>query len=59
MARITQAKTKTAEILEAIAQKHCLHTLEETKSGADFFEIATWSLEAALQAAFEAGKAAR
>lgn len=50
---------KLAALLEAIAQEHCFHTTELQNSGDDFKEVASWSLEAALRAAYEAGKAAR
>lgn len=48
----------TQQILAQIAQKHLgLETLEPRQSDAlDFHDLAVWSIEAALQAAFEAGK---
>ena len=47
----------TDEALLAIAKKHFhVETLETQKSGADFHEVAVWSIVSALQAAFEAGK---
>lgn len=50
----------TQQILTQIAQKHLkLETLQERKSDRlDFHDLAVWSIEAALQAAFEAGKQA-
>lgn len=47
----------TQQTLEKIAQKHLgIETLEERKSDAlDFHDLAIWSIEAALKAAFEAG----
>lgn len=50
----------TEQILTQIAQKHLkLETLQERKSDRlDFHDLAVWSIEAALQAAFEAGKQA-
>jgi len=50
----------TQQILTQIAQKHLhLETLETRKSGSlDFHDLAVWSIEAALKAAFEAGRVA-
>ncbi|MDP3652029.1 MAG: hypothetical protein Q8R67_10135 [Rhodoferax sp.] len=52
--------TTEANILEQIARKHLgLETLEERKSDRlDFHDLAVWSIEAALKAAFEAGRSA-
>lgn len=46
-------------ILEHIARHHLgVETLQTRKSDRlDFHDVAVWSIEAALQAAFEAGKA--
>ena len=46
--------------LEQIARQHLgLETLETRRSDQlDFHDLAVWSIEAALQAAFEAGKRA-
>lgn len=54
-----EEKAREATIT-AIAQKYLMiRTLEEQKSDRlDFHELPVWSLAAALQAAFEAGKAA-
>lgn len=48
------------QVLEKIARDYLrIETLEERKSDRlDFHEVAVWSLEAALKAAFEAGKKA-
>jgi len=48
------------ELFKKIAQQHLnIETLEERKSDSlDFKEVAVWSVKAALEAAFEAGKAA-
>jgi hypothetical protein len=53
----TKPKSK-AQLLTAIAQNHLnIETLKERKSDShDFHEVAVWSLKAALEAAFEAGK---
>lgn len=50
----------TQQILAQIAQKHLgLETLEPRQSDSlDFHDLAVWSIEAALLAAFEAGKKA-
>lgn len=50
----------TQQTLERIAQKHLgLETLAERKSDSlDFHDLAVWSIDAALKAAFEAGKQA-
>ena len=52
--------TETTSILEQIARKHLgLETLNERKSDhLDFHDLAVWSIESALQAAFEAGRQA-
>jgi len=44
--------------LEKIAQKHLrIETLEERHSDRlDFHDVAVWQIEAALKAAYEAGK---
>ena len=49
------------ELFTLIAQKHLgVETLETRKSdGLDFHDVAVWSLKAALDAAFEAGRKAR
>lgn len=46
--------------LEQIAQKHLgIETLQTQKSDRlDFHDLAVWSIEAALKAAFEAGQKA-
>jgi hypothetical protein len=50
----------TQTILAQIAKQHLLvDTLKTQKSNADFHEVAVWSIEAALKAAFEAGRAAK
>jgi len=47
----------TNEAMLEIAKKHFhVETLTEQKSGADFHEVAVWSIVSALQAAYEAGK---
>jgi hypothetical protein len=50
----------TQQNLTQIAQKYLhLETLEARKSDSlDFHDLAVWSIEAALKAAFEAGKQA-
>lgn len=58
------AAKKTAAAMDktvrAIAAKHLsLTTLDETRTGADFREQAVWTIRAALEAAYEAGRAAR
>ena len=57
---MTMTKVERAK-LEAIARKHLhLDTLVTRNSDRlDFSDQAVWSLEAALLAAFEAGKSAR
>jgi ABC-type amino acid transport substrate-binding protein len=52
--------TTKDELFKKIAQQHLnIETLEERKSDSlDFKEVAVWSVKAALEAAFEAGKAA-
>ncbi len=49
----------TEQILTQIAQQHLrIETLEERKSDSlDFHDLAVWSIEAALKAAYEAGQA--
>lgn len=46
------------QTLQEIARKHLhIETLETQKSDRlDFHEVAVWSIEAALKAAFEAGR---
>jgi hypothetical protein len=54
-----KAPTMTTEqILASIAKKHLgIATLEIQRSDSlDFHDLAVWSIEAALKAAFEAGK---
>jgi hypothetical protein len=53
------AMTKN-ELFTQIVQQHLnIETLEERNSDSlDFKEVAVWSVKAALEAAFEAGKAA-
>ena len=48
------------QALEAIARQHLhIETLETRKSGGlDFHEVAVWNVAAALEAAYQAGKAA-
>ena len=50
----------TQQILTQIAQRHLhLETLEtRTADSLDFHDLAVWSIEAALKAAFEAGRVA-
>ncbi len=50
----------TQKTLEQIAQKHLgIETLQTQKSDRlDFHDLAVWSVEAALKAAFEAGQKA-
>ena len=50
----------TRNTLQQIAQKHLgLETLQTQKSDRlDFHDLAVWSIEAALKAAFEAGQKA-
>lgn len=50
----------TQQTIEHIAQKHLgLETLAGRKSDSlDFHDLAVWSIEAALKAAFEAGQQA-
>ena len=52
--------THHSSTLEQIARQHLgLETLETRRSDQlDFHDLAVWSIEAALQAAFEAGKRA-
>ena len=48
----------TDEILAELASKHLgFDTLEHRHSGDDFREVASWGVKAALQAAYEAGRA--
>lgn len=59
--KIVSLKPATKEeLFTQIAQQHLnIETLEERKSDSlDFKEVAVWSVKAALEAAFEAGKAA-
>jgi hypothetical protein len=46
------------QVLEAIAKKHLrIDTLQTRDSdSADFHDLSIWSIEAALEAAFEAGQ---
>ncbi len=50
----------TQNTLQQIAQKHLgIETLQTQKSDRlDFHDLAVWSIEAALKAAFEAGQKA-
>jgi hypothetical protein len=50
----------TQQTLEQIARQHLqMDTLETRKSDSmDFHDLAVWSIEAALQAAYDAGLAA-
>lgn len=52
--------TQRNQVLEAIAKKHLrIDTLQAQDSdSADFHDLAVWSIEAALQAAYEAGQQA-
>lgn len=52
--------TQHSATLEQIARKHLgLETLQTRRSDQlDFHDLAVWSIEAALQAAFEAGQGA-
>jgi hypothetical protein len=53
------ANTNTVDNqLEAIALQWFDRDLQERKSGEDFKEVAVWSIKAALQAAYDAGKSA-
>jgi hypothetical protein len=48
-----------AYTLESIAAEHLnMTTLETRRSSADFQEQATWTIKAALEAAYEAGRRA-
>ena len=60
MAKKTATASTDALLLE-IAQKHLdLETLQARNSDSlDFKEQAVWSIEAALKAAFEAGRASK
>jgi hypothetical protein len=52
-------KMTAQTILAQIAKQHLLvDTLNTQKSNADFHEVAVWSIETALKAAFEAGRTA-
>jgi hypothetical protein len=46
------------QVLEAIAKKHLgIDTLQmQNSDSADFHDLAVWSIEAALKAAYEAGQ---
>ena len=47
-----------ALLLEIVAKHFCLETLETRNSdGLDFYDVAVWSIRAALEAAFAAGQA--
>ncbi len=50
----------TQQTIQQIAQKHLgIETLEtRNRDGLDFHDLAVWSIEAALKAAFEAGQKA-
>ncbi len=50
----------TQQTIQQIAQKHLgIETLQTQKSDRlDFHDLAVWSIEAALKAAFEAGQQA-
>lgn len=54
------AQPTIAEVLESIARKHLrIETLEcRSSDSLDFHEVSVWGVEAALQAAFEAGQKA-
>lgn len=57
---MSATNTKLDAVILEIAKKHFhVDTLQEQKSGADFHEVAVWSIEAALRAAYEAGKNAK
>lgn len=49
---------RDAAIREIAKRETPFESLESTRSGADFREIAVWTLEQALVAAYEAGRAA-
>ena len=53
--------TKVEKELYEIAHKHCLVETLQTRNSddLDFSEIAVWTLKAALEAAYEAGKNAK
>lgn len=53
------ADTKIDTLIAEIARRH-LHitTLETQNTGDDFHEVAVWTIEQALRAAFEAGRKA-
>lgn len=51
------ATAKMDKVLLAIAKQHLfVETLDTVRSGDDFREQAVWSLKAALEAAYLAGK---
>ena len=54
------AKAPSEALLLEIAAKHfCLETLEtRNRDDLDFYDVAVWSIRAALEAAFAAGQAA-
>ena len=63
---ITDARDDSQRIVNrqktllAIASKHLdVHTFERQRSGADFQEQAVWTIQAALEAAYEAGRASK
>lgn len=54
------AAARDAELLEIARQKLFVKTLETRNSDdVDFHDLAVWSLKAALEAAYEAGRASR
>lgn len=61
MKKTTKTAATPRQIFQQIAQQHLgVETLENRKSDSlDFHDLAVWSIEAALAAAFEAGKKAQ
>ncbi len=54
------ATPSVEQTLEQIARQHCFFPdLQERHCGEDFREVAVWSLKAALEAAYEAGRQAK
>ena len=49
---------RDAAILEIARRETPFQTLTPTRSGADFHEVAVWTIEQALTAAYEAGREA-
>ncbi len=47
---------RDAAILEIARRETPFQTLTPTRSGADFIEVAVWTIEQALTAAYEAGR---